>query len=136
MVKGTGAVSPTIDGKKVKIEEVMGDNWKIMCRKQLASVDTEIFIEWAKIFCLKIREKVSMENSIILFYDALRAHMCSKVIEIFLNRNIIVVVLAANTTHKLQPLGIVLFSCWKSCIRFYFRSIEQDIYNRMRSVEI
>lgn len=50
VVKGTGAVRPTVDGKSVNIEEFMGDNWIVMYRKQLASVDTEIFLEWAKIF--------------------------------------------------------------------------------------
>lgn len=76
-----------------------------------------------------------MEKYIILFYDSLRAHMCSKVID-FLKHNIIVVALPAHTTHKLQPLDIILFSCWKSGIRFYFKCIEQDIYDKMRSDEI
>lgn len=50
-----------------------------------------------------------MDKWLVLFYDALRAHMKSEVLQEFMNHKVTVVVVLTHLSNKLQPLDVCIF---------------------------
>lgn len=89
---------------------VLGYEWTIFHRKDVAIVDADIFVKWAKLFTDEIRNRININHKVVLLYDAHRSHMTGSVLRIFHKSNIVVVSLPAHFSNKLQPLDVSVFN--------------------------
>jgi len=81
----------------IKVSKLMPKGWMAFWRKDVASVDSGIFIRWAREFIKQIRAKYGLQDWIVLFYDACRAHMTYEVINLFYTNKIAVIALPAHS---------------------------------------
>lgn len=95
--------------KSKRESEVVFPLWSVSWRKDLASVDTIIFQRWIDKFIYVVRHKVDEEMWIVLFFEALRAHMSPYVIEKTSKNQIAVMELPAYSSDRLQNLDVVVF---------------------------
>jgi len=96
-----------------KVSELMPKGWMAFWRKDVASVDSGIFIRWAREFIKQIREKYGLQDWIVLFYDACRAHMTYEVINLFYTNKIAVIALPAHSSDRTRPLDVSVFGPMK-----------------------
>lgn len=96
-----------------RVSDICPPPWCVYWRKDIASMDTQIFRKWVKEFVPKARAKVNQEEWIVLFYDGFRAHMASDVIDVLAKRKIAVMALPSHTSDRLQPLDLTIFGPMK-----------------------
>lgn len=119
VLKGQRESVPNFNGKPTKVGEIMNGAWIVLYRPELASIDTTQFFDWAKLFTKKIREHISTEYWLVMFYDGLREHISLQVVKLFLDAKIVIMALPAHTSHRLQPLDVSVFGSLKHFIRTY-----------------
>jgi len=88
----------------------------VAMRDQNGGVDSENFYQWARLFVESVKDLTSNGRKLLLTYDAYRAHLSLRVLELFLANGIIVYALPAHTSGKLQPLDVVVFSAFKAAL--------------------
>lgn len=92
-----------------KVSKLMPPGWNCFWRRDVASVDSNIFKKWAHKFVADVRARNDNERWMILFYDACRSHMTTAAIDVFRAANIAVMALPAHTSDRLQPLDVSVF---------------------------
>lgn len=85
--------------------------------RDVAGVDTDIFVTWAMNF-IKETEYVRRDGRyILLVYDGFAGHLSYRVLSLFKAHRIIVAGLPAHTSHVLQPLDVGVFAPLKQAFR-------------------
>lgn len=97
-----------------KVSDVVPNEWNVYCGKEVATVDSVIFKRWVNDFILLSRTNVGKEQLIILFYDALRAHMYHNVIKKFYAHKIAVFAMPAHKSDCLKNLDVSVFGAFKT----------------------
>lgn len=74
--------------------------------REVASMDTDIFFEWAKHFLKKTELLISQYKRIVLSLDEFDAHLKYESLKTLCDARIIVISIPAHTFYALQPLDV------------------------------
>ncbi|PXF46225.1 hypothetical protein BWQ96_04010 [Gracilariopsis chorda] len=85
--------------------------------REKAGVDTDIFYHWGEKFVVETSLLRKRHRNIILALDGYGAHCYYKVLQLFEDKNIVVVGLPAHTSHRTQPLDFSVFYPYKTAFR-------------------
>lgn len=86
----------------------------VAVREEVGGIDAHNFFAWAHHFVESTRDLTANGRKVLLFYDAHRAHMSVRVLQLLLNNGIIAYALPAHTSSVLQPCDLVVFSKFKT----------------------
>ena len=89
----------------------------IAVRNEVGGVDSSSFYSWAVSFVESVRDLTKGGRELLLTYDAYRAHLSLRVLELFKDNGIIVYAIPARTSGKLQPCDVVLFAVFKAALK-------------------
>lgn len=113
LFKGENEPRITNEFLSKRLMEVVYDPWVPFWQKDVASVDTNFFKRWVDGFIPVTRGRVCEDKWIVLFYDGLRAHMSSHVIDKLADNKIAVMALPSHTSDCLHPLYVSVFGPYK-----------------------
>lgn len=82
--------------------------------EDVGGVDSANFYNWAQVFVAIVRDLTPDGRKVLLTYDAYRAYMALRVLELFKANNIVVYAIPAHTSEKTQPCEVVLFCDFQS----------------------
>lgn len=110
-----GVREPTLSSgaMSARVTQLVKEPWSVYWRRDTASVDSYIFGRWIDRFIAAVRTDVDSNDWAVLFYDALRAHMTSTVVEKLYKEKVAVVALPAHTSDRMQPLDVSVFGPMK-----------------------
>lgn len=106
-----GVREPTLSDyvSRIRVSELMPSGWVCFWRKEVASVDGNIFHKWVQKFVPIARRGREPNVWMLLFYDACRSHMTTKSIQALRDARIAVIALPAHTSDNLQPCDVSIF---------------------------
>eukprot|EP00171_Calliarthron_tuberculosum_P023847 IDg23847t1 len=85
----------------------------ISVREDRGGVNSDNFLQWAKMFVAHVKDLTTAGRKVVLTYDAYRSHMTLRALECFEKNNVEVYALPAHTSGKTQPCDVVLFGVFK-----------------------
>ena len=85
----------------------------ITVRDKVGSVDSTNFVFWATHFARSLVDLTANGRKIILTFDAYRAHMSLRVLNLFSEHRVIAYALSAYSSSALQPCNVALFDSFK-----------------------
>lgn len=110
----------TSAGSCRKVTELLPGHWTPFWRRDVESVDGRIFFQWIDIFLDRFKRNSNPNRWTVLFYDALRAHMTSEVIEKLYEGRVAVIALLAHTSGRVQPLDVSVLGPFKHFLWLWF----------------
>ena len=78
----------------------------------------KIFFVWAKHFVRSFADLTANDRKIILTFDAYRARMSLRVLQLFFSNGIIAYALPAHSSSTLQPCDVGLFGKFKTALNY------------------
>eukprot|EP00171_Calliarthron_tuberculosum_P001518 IDg1518t1 len=109
-----------VRGGSVVVETVADQlprNAVVATRADSGGVDSGNFFLWATHFVRYMAPLTAGGRKVLLVYDAYRAHMSLRVLELLDANNIVAYALPAHTSAKTQPCDVVLFGAYKTRLR-------------------
>lgn len=99
------------------IAECLPQRSDFTTRKDVAGVDKQIFIRWARRFVEDVQPLTAGGRKVLFTYDGYRSHMSIEALEVLNDAGVIAYALPAHTSGTTQPLDVGVFGAWKSHYR-------------------
>ena len=72
-------------------------------QEKVAGVDSSSFSAWARLFVIHVADRTDCRREFLLTYDAYRAHVSFRVLELFEASDIVIYALPAHDSGMTQP---------------------------------